>query len=351
MAGHVPSTFEGNFIQGMACRGPFPAHHPLERRHPSERELLENKLAAQKADIERYTMENQRLADTHVSLRHELVDAQQEMQKLQAHIRSIGTESDIQIRLLVDKMAKMEEDVRAGESIKKERLQAHMEAKSLIVVRHELNAQIKHATQELQETQSGVKSLPELHGELNSLSQEHQRLRVTFESEKGLNVELVEQLQRMENIMMSMAKEVEKLRAEVANAENRAYAASNAYGEVFGNQDPYAALPPPPPSLLPPPPLLLPSPPPPPPFLPPPPPPPPPSTPPPSTPVIAAQVDGGYNGNPIKTGVGTSGDAQNVYARGATTALAGSASSSNGGAVVGAGGTTVSSGARSGCER
>ncbi|KAI3909582.1 hypothetical protein MKW98_013999 [Papaver atlanticum] len=350
MAGHVPSTFEGNFIQGMARRGPFPAHHPLERRHPSERELLENKLAAQKADIERYTMENQRLAATHVSLRHELVDAQQEMQKLQAHIRSIGTESDIQIRLLVDKISKMEEDVRAGESIKKELLQAHMEATALIVARHELNAQIKHSTQELQETQSEVKSLPELHGELNSLFQEHQRLRVTFESEKGLNVELVEQLQRMENIMMSMAKEVEKLRAEVANAENRAYA-PNAYRAVFRNQDPYAALPSPPPSLLPPPPLLLPSPPPPPPFLPPPPPPPPPSTPPPSTPGIAAQVDDVYNGNPIQTGGGTSGDEQNVYARGGTTALAGSASSSNGGAVVGVGGTAVSSGARSGCER
>ncbi|KAI3982203.1 hypothetical protein MKX01_019109, partial [Papaver californicum] len=95
-AGHVPPIFEGNFIQGMVRRGPFPAHHPLEHRHPSEHELLENKLAAQKADIERYTRENQRLAATHVFLRHELVDAQQEMQKLQAHIRSIGTESDIQ---------------------------------------------------------------------------------------------------------------------------------------------------------------------------------------------------------------------------------------------------------------
>ncbi|RZC53990.1 hypothetical protein C5167_012847 [Papaver somniferum] len=100
-----------------------------------------------------------------------------------------------------------------------------------------------------------------------------------------------------------------------------------------------------PPSLLPPPPLLLPSPPP--PSLPPPPPPPPPSTPPPSTPGIAAQVDDGYNGNPIQTGGGTSGDAQNVYVRGGITALAGSARSSNGGGVVGAGGTAV----RSGCER
>ncbi|KAI3982204.1 hypothetical protein MKX01_019110 [Papaver californicum] len=140
----------------------------------------------------------------------------------------------------MDKIAKMEEDVRAGEIIKKELLQAHMEAKALIVTRHELNAQLRHATQELQETHSEVKTLPELHGELNSLFQEHQRLRVTFEFEKGLNVELVEQLQRMENGMMAMAGEVEKLRAEVANAEIKAYAAPNAYGAVFGYQDPYS---------------------------------------------------------------------------------------------------------------
>ncbi|MCL7043392.1 hypothetical protein MKW94_011137 [Papaver nudicaule] len=337
MAGHVPHAYEGNFIQapGMVNRGPFPAHHPLERHRPSECELLENKVASQKADIERYTVENQRLAATHVTLRHELVDAQQEMQKLQAHIRSIGTESDIQMRLLMDKMAKMEDEVRAGESIKKEVMQAHMEAKALIATRHELNAQIKHATQELQDTRSEVKQLPELHGELNNLFEEHKRLRVTFEYEKGLNVELVEQLQRMENDMMAMAREVEKLRSEVANAESRACAAPNAYGAVFGNQDPYAALPPPPP-----PPSFLPPPPPPPPFLPPPPPPPLPSTPPPlSTPGIAAQVDNDYSGNPVQMGGGTSGDAQNLYVSGSSAAPAGSASSNNGGAVVVAGGT------------
>lgn len=44
----------------------------------------------------------------------------------------------------------------------------------------------------------------------------------TFEHEKGMNIEQVEQLQAMEKNLIGMARELEKLRAEVLNAENRA---------------------------------------------------------------------------------------------------------------------------------
>ncbi len=44
----------------------------------------------------------------------------------------------------------------------------------------------------------------------------------TFEYEKGINIEQVEQLKAMEKNLIGMAREVEKLRAEVLNAEKRA---------------------------------------------------------------------------------------------------------------------------------
>lgn len=44
----------------------------------------------------------------------------------------------------------------------------------------------------------------------------------TFEYEKGKNIEQVEQMQGMEKNLFGMAREVEKLRAEVLNAEKRA---------------------------------------------------------------------------------------------------------------------------------
>ncbi|XP_010268400.1 PREDICTED: protein FLX-like 4 [Nelumbo nucifera] len=238
--GHIP--FEGRPIQapGMMRHGPFPGLGPPAGQRvlePLPPELLENKLAVQAAEMERLARENHRLADTHVTLRQELVATQQEMQRLQAHIGSLKTESDIQIRVLLEKIAKMEAEVRVGESIKKDLQQAHMEAQSLITARQELSAQIQQTTQELQKTHAEVKKLPEMHEKLDSLRQEHQRLRAAFEYEKGLNMEQVEQMQAMDRNLVSMAREVEKLRAEVLSAENRARA-PNPYGGYYGTADP-----------------------------------------------------------------------------------------------------------------
>lgn len=45
----------------------------------------------------------------------------------------------------------------------------------------------------------------------------------TFEFEKGANMEKVDQLQAMEKDLIGMAREMEKLRAEVMNAEMRVH--------------------------------------------------------------------------------------------------------------------------------
>ncbi|CAL5376458.1 unnamed protein product [Camellia sinensis] len=246
MAGRrqIPSTFEGRSVQapGMMRHGPFPGlgpagHHPMESLPPAEH--LENKMAVQVAEMERLAGENHRLAATQVAMRQDLAVAQQEIQRVRAHIRSIQTEADIQIRVLLDKIAKMEVDIRDGESVKKDLHLAHMEAQSLVTARQDLTVQIQQATKELDKAHADLKKLPEMHGELDSLRQEHQRLRqcTTFEYEKGLNMEKVEQMQAMEKNMMGMAREVEKLRAEVLNAEKRARA-PNPYGGPYMHPDP-----------------------------------------------------------------------------------------------------------------
>ncbi|KAJ1433554.1 hypothetical protein SESBI_06092 [Sesbania bispinosa] len=225
--GKVPPSFEGRPVQvpGMMRHGPFSglssgaaSHRPLESLPP---QLLENKIAAQEADIERLAGDNHRLAKTHVALREALVAAAQEVQKLKSHIRSIQTESDIQIRVLLDKIAKMEVDIRAGDNVKKDLQQAHIEAQSLAASRQDLSVQIQRATQELKKALSDVKSMPVLQAELDSLVQEHQRLRATFEYEKNKNIELVDQLKAKEKNLIAMAREVEMLRVEILSAEKR----------------------------------------------------------------------------------------------------------------------------------
>ncbi|TKY54644.1 FLX 2 [Spatholobus suberectus] len=216
-------SFEGRPVQvpGMMRHGPLPP------------QLLENKIAVQEAEIERLAGDNRTLASSHVALREALVAAAQDVQKLKSHIRSIQTESDIQIRVLLDKMAKGEVDIRAGDSVKKDLQQAHIEAQSLAASRQELSAQIQRATQELKKAHSDVKSIPDLQAELDSLVQEHQRLRATFEYEKNKNIELVDYMKAKEKNLIAMAREVEMLRAEILNAEKRVNAPN-----LFGSATP-----------------------------------------------------------------------------------------------------------------
>lgn len=160
---------------GLMRHGPFSGSDSAVGHKSLE--LLEDKLAVQTSDIEKLARENHKLAAAHVTLRQELVAAEEEIQTTRAHIRSIQTESDIQMRVLLEKIAKMEASIEAGEGLKKDLQQAHMEAQGLVKDKQELTFQIQQATNELHKTGSDIKNLPKLHAELEDLRKEHQRLR------------------------------------------------------------------------------------------------------------------------------------------------------------------------------
>ncbi|KAK1324247.1 hypothetical protein QJS10_CPA02g01398 [Acorus calamus] len=239
--GHIPpSPYDGRLIQapGMMRHGPFPgsaslSHHPLDPLPPPQ--LLEKKLSAQGKEMEVLMMENQRLATTHVTLRRDLLITQQEMQRVQAHRGAAQAESEIQIRNLLEKIARTEAEIHASEGVRDELRHAHMELNDLLSARQELTSQIQQASEELQKAHADVKKLPEMLIELDGLMQEHQKLRAAFEYEKGLNIDLVDKMRTMEKDLFSMMREVEKLRAEVMTVEKRAHA-PNPYGAMYGGQ-------------------------------------------------------------------------------------------------------------------
>lgn len=234
----------------MSARGHGPPAYGSRSTHgsytiePQHSDHQDSKLVARSAEIERLASDKQRLSAAHVALRQDLVATQQDIQKLRAHIGSIQTESDIQIRILLEKMAKMEAQILAGENVKKDLQKAHTEARALVATRQELIDQVKKATQELDKVRADVAKLPEMKVELDGLRQEHQKLRSTFEHEKGKNMEKVAQMELMEKDLVGMAREVERLRAEVLNAEKRANAPT-VYGGPYMNQELY----PPPPHM------------------------------------------------------------------------------------------------------
>lgn len=220
----IPPEIEGRPLpaSGLFRHGALPdGHRPAGALPP---QVLEDRLAFQAAEIQQLVEDNRRLAATHVAMRQDVAAAQNEVKKLSDHIRRLRAGSDMEIQSMLEKIKRMELEVKAGEDMKKELRQAHVEARSLALERQELTSKIQVATRELDKARADVKRLPEIHAELDSLRQEHERLRVTFEYEKGLNIKKVEQMRAVEKNIVGMAGEVERLRMEVADAENRANA-------------------------------------------------------------------------------------------------------------------------------
>ncbi|KAL2939866.1 Protein FLX-like 2 [Bienertia sinuspersici] len=179
---------------GMMRHGPPPGiGAPAGRHLPPEVE-----------EIDHLIMENRRLAESIAAMRQNRAMADEEARRLRAHIRSIETESDIQIRVLLDKISKMELGLKAGESVKKDLEQAHKEAQSLVAARQELTSKIQEASHELEKYHDDIKRIPDMLSELDIMKLEHQRLRSAFEHEKSMNLDLVEHMQKMEKCQHHM---------------------------------------------------------------------------------------------------------------------------------------------------
>eukprot|EP00262_Sarcandra_glabra_P014865 TRINITY_DN444_c0_g1_i1.p1 TRINITY_DN444_c0_g1~~TRINITY_DN444_c0_g1_i1.p1 ORF type:complete len:411 (-),score=98.77 TRINITY_DN444_c0_g1_i1:527-1759(-) len=218
---------------------PPPGHFPFDMLPPPE--LLEQKLAQQHVEMQRLATENQRLAATHASLRQELAATQHESQRLQAHIGAMKTDKEQQMRGLLDKISKIEAELQAAEPVKMELQQARSDVQSLISARQELISKVQQLSQDLQRSHGDVQQIPSLMSELDSLRQEYQHCRATYDYEKKLYNDHLESLQVMEKNYVSMAREVEKLRAELANASNLERRSGGSYGGATGYKENDAA--------------------------------------------------------------------------------------------------------------
>lgn len=160
----------------------------------------------------------------------------------------ISSEKEAQVRSLLDKAAKLESDLRSTDPIKQELLQARADCQKLHLHSQDLNQQVRNTSQELQRARGELQQVPALRAEVDNLRAELQRarfyvypnqvlldfnfkrtvlspythyhlFRTAFEYEKKANAEQLEQRQAMEKNLVDMARDLEKLRAEVTNAE------------------------------------------------------------------------------------------------------------------------------------
>ncbi|CAH8353998.1 unnamed protein product [Eruca vesicaria subsp. sativa] len=197
-------------------------HETSDSNRVSHSDVLENKIAARAAEIDRLSSDNRKLAASYVALKEDLSLADREVQGLRAHIIKTETDGEIQIRGALEKIVKLEGIVNNRDNIRRELQLAHIEAHRLAREREELASQVKVAVKELKKVCLESEGLETSTQELERLKEEHQRLREEFDVEKSGNVEKLVQLKEMESNIIGAVKDIEKLRSEIAAARSRA---------------------------------------------------------------------------------------------------------------------------------
>lgn len=213
--------------------GPYSRVHASRPPHPA---AYEEELEAQQHEIRRLLGDNRRLAEDRMAFQQERVALKEEIHRMNLVIADVRAEQDADSRELIEKGLKLEADLRAAEPLRNEVILLRAEVQKLNAMRQDLTGQVQTLTQDLKRAQAEHQQIPVLTSEIDSLRHELMRARSAIEYEKKGNSELLEQRQTMEKNLVSMAREVEKLRADLANSEGRPWVGGG-YGMKHGSPD------------------------------------------------------------------------------------------------------------------
>lgn len=192
----------------------------MPRHLPSHPAILEEELEIGHVEMQRLLADNRRLAEDRMALQHELGAAKEEIHRMSRAIGDIRADGELHTRDLVEKNLKLEAELRATEPLKSEVRQLQAEVLKLNKTRQELSGQIQTLTKDLPRLRAENQQIPQLRSEIEELKEELRHARTAIESEKKAHLELLEHRQLMENNMVSMAREREKMLAELAAVDS-----------------------------------------------------------------------------------------------------------------------------------
>ncbi|KAG5069255.1 hypothetical protein JHK85_001632 [Glycine max] len=174
----------------------------------------------------------ERLIDDRMALQRDLAASKEELHCMNMAIGDIRSDHEMHSRELVDKGMNMEADLRANEPLKNELIQLRAEVQKLNSLKQDLTTKVQTLTQDVSILQAKNQQIPMMRAEIDGLYQELIRARTMVDYEKKANIEFMEQRQSMEKNLVSMTREVEKLRAELASVDGRHWAVGMS-GEPF----------------------------------------------------------------------------------------------------------------------
>ncbi|XP_075522272.1 protein FLX-like 3 [Primulina tabacum] len=215
----------------MAGRNRMPRHpdnfrglpddpRPILRRGPLLHPLaMEEELDLQRRDIQRLLAENRHVIDDNVILQRDISSVKDEIHRLRQVIPKLNSEREAQRRDLIERGLKLEAELRASEHLRAEVAPLRIEAQKLSGVRNDLSTQVQNLTKDVNKLQAENKQLTVMKTDVEKMRKELADARGIYEHEKKQNEELVEQNRSMEQNLISMARELETLRAEQSRME------------------------------------------------------------------------------------------------------------------------------------
>ncbi|KAM3273426.1 hypothetical protein ACQJBY_042970 [Aegilops geniculata] len=221
-------------------RRAYPEIHerPLMRVAPrSHPDVLEEEIQLHEVDFRRLMADRHALAEERMELHRELQAGKEEVRHLNMIIAEINAKKEAYISELVDKRRKLEAELRSNEPLRDEVVHLRGEIEKLLAVRKELSAKAASLMQELSRERSDKQQLPMLKAEIEGLQLELTHARNACELEQKGNFELVEQRKAMEKSMISMAQEIQQMRAELANFDGRPWGTGGAHGMKLGSPE------------------------------------------------------------------------------------------------------------------
>ncbi|GAA0164816.1 hypothetical protein LIER_20364 [Lithospermum erythrorhizon] len=187
---------------------------------------LEDRIADQHREIQALLLDNQRLAATHVALKQDVAASHQELRHLSATASAVRAESDAQVREVYEKALRLEAEANAVSGYGEKLTKVKEDVMKLGEERKELEAELKGVEEELAKAKAELKQFPGIKAEIEDISKEIELGSAAIEHEKKISATNMENSRIMEESMISMAREIDKLNVELANAEKRARAAA-----------------------------------------------------------------------------------------------------------------------------
>ncbi|KAK4479889.1 hypothetical protein RD792_015433, partial [Penstemon davidsonii] len=230
-----PDSFRDD-PRGVLHRGPPPLPpHPVS---------LEDELELQHRDLQRLLSDNRHVIDENVMLQRDLTSVKDEIHRLNQIIPKLNGDKEAHRRELIERGMKLEAELRSIEPMRAEVVQLRSEAQKLSGIRQDLASQVQTLTKDINRLQAENKQITTMKSDIDKMHNDLLDARRAYEYEKKGNEELVEQNRSMESNLISMAREIEKLRAEQASTDRRARGVGG-YGMLSGPEtrypDPYGA--------------------------------------------------------------------------------------------------------------